>query len=72
MIIDGIHYKTCISCRKQLPRGCFSKNEGYVDGWSHKCKPCLRVKRNKSRGAGAYKDNIFAKAQVMRFGHAKI
>ena len=72
MLIDGINYKICITCKEELPRGCFSKNDGYVDGWSHKCKPCLRADRSKSKRPAEYKDKRFARAQVMRFGHAKI
>lgn len=71
MIIDGITYKVCITCRQQLPRGCFSKNDGYVDGWSHKCKTCLRARRKK-QSVAEYRDKKFAKAQVMRYGHAKL
>jgi hypothetical protein len=72
MVIDGITYKVCITCKELLPRGCFSKNDGYVDGWSYKCKKCLSARRKKQKGKAEYRDKKFAKAQVKRYGHAKI
>ena len=68
MIRDGIIYKVCISCKEELPRGLFSKNNHYADGWSGKCKRCSRTKKTK----GIYRDKNFAKKQIMRYGHAKI
>ena len=68
MIRDGIVYKVCTLCKQELPRGCFSKNDGYPDGFAGKCKKCSRVKKT----TGVYRDKKFAKSQIMRYGHAKI
>ena len=71
MVIDGINYKVCISCKEQLPRGLFTRNDNYVDGWSRKCKKCLSS-NVKKKTACAYRDKKFARSQVMRYGHAKL
>lgn len=69
MLVEGIIYKICVSCKEQLPRGCFTKKDNYVGGWSHKCNKCLRSGKKKT---GVYRDQDFANKQVNRYGYFKI
>ena len=68
MIEDGIIYKVCALCKQKKVRGNFDKHNSYPDGFNARCKQCARVKNN----SGKYRDIKFAKAQRMRYGHAKL
>ena len=63
-----IIYKICALCKEEKVRGCFDKHNSYPDGFNARCKKCARVKNNSNK----YRDIIFARKQVMRYGHAKI
>jgi hypothetical protein len=68
MTEDRTIYKTCVLCRQKLPRGCFNKHNHFKDGFFNRCKRCARLKAKTS----GYLDKEFAKAQKMRYGHARI
>ena len=64
----AIIYKTCSLCKQKKVRGLFNKHHSYADGFNTKCKKCSRVKN----GSKQYRDIVFARKQVKRWGHAKI
>lgn len=68
-IEDRTIYKICLLCKQKLPRGCYNKHKHFSDGFNSRCKKCARTKVKRT---GEYVDKEFAKAQRMRYGHARI